>query len=220
MSCSPQCRCLSCTIGPGRGTWRLNVGVRWSDFSSFDQHTTWQAGLRWQPAEELTLRANYSEVFRAPSLAELYEAPVHVEQFALDPCGNDPTPTQRSNCAADGVPGGAYVQDGRGTVAVYGGNPELEPETGHTLGAGLIYTPVWAKGLSASVDYFQVNQSDYISVASPEEILFECAEHGSSLCEAITRLDGRPDHSVWRLITAIPGSWKSAASTLRSIGRR
>ena len=31
---------------------------------------------------------------------------------------------------------------------------ELEPETGHTLGAGLIYTPVWAKGLSASVDYF------------------------------------------------------------------
>ena len=76
MSCSPQCRCLSCTIGLGRGTWRLNVGVRWSDFSSFDQHTTWQAGLRWQPAEELTLRANYSEVFRAPGLAELYEAPV------------------------------------------------------------------------------------------------------------------------------------------------
>ena len=51
----------------------LNIGLRWSDFSSFDQHTTWQAGLRWQPAEELTLRANYGEVFRAPSLAELYE---------------------------------------------------------------------------------------------------------------------------------------------------
>ena len=45
----------------------LNIGLRWSDFSSFDQHMTWQAGLRWQPAEELTLRANYSEVFRAPS---------------------------------------------------------------------------------------------------------------------------------------------------------
>ena len=77
-------------------------------------------------------------------------------------------------------------------IAVYGGNPELEPETGHTLGAGLIYTPVWAKGLSASVDYFQVNQSNYISVASPDDMLFECAERGSSLCEGITRLaDGR-----------------------------
>ena len=77
-------------------------------------------------------------------------------------------------------------------IAVYGGNPELEPETGHTLGAGLIYTPVWAKGLSASVDYFQANHSNHISVASPDEMLFECAERGSSLCEAITRLaDGR-----------------------------
>ena len=41
----------------------------------------------------------------------------------------------------------------------YGGNPDLEPETGHSFGAGLIYTPVWAKGLSASIDYFQVELS-------------------------------------------------------------
>ena len=73
----------------------LNIGVRWSDFYSFDSHTTWQAGLRWQLAEELALRGNYSEVFRAPSLAELHELARVVEQFAIDPCGNDPTPTQR-----------------------------------------------------------------------------------------------------------------------------
>jgi outer membrane receptor protein involved in Fe transport len=169
----------------------LNIGLRWSDFSSFDQHTTWEAGLRWQPAEELVLRASYGEVFRAPSLAQLYEPTVYVEQFAHDPCGNDPTPTQSANCEANGVPGGAYVQDGWAGIVVVGGNPELEPETGHTLGAGLIYTPVWAKGLSASVDYVQVNYSN-ISGASPDEILFECAERGSSACEAITRLeDGR-----------------------------
>ena len=115
-----------------------------------------------------------------------------LNSFAIDPCGNDPTPTQRANCAANGVPGGAYVQDVWGAVAVYGGNPELEPETGHTLGAGLTYTPVWAKGLSASVDYFQLNHSNQISVASPDDVLVQCAERGSSLCEAITRLpDGR-----------------------------
>ena len=87
---------------------------------------------------------------------------MHVEEFDVDPCGNDPTPTQRANCAADGVPGGAYVQERSGFVALYGGNPELEPETGHSFGAGLIYTPVWAKGLSASIDYFQVELTDYI----------------------------------------------------------
>jgi iron complex outermembrane receptor protein len=170
----------------------VNLGLRWSDFDSFDSHTTWQAGLRWQLAEQLTLRANYSQVFRAPSLAELYEPTYRNEWFEFDPCGNDPTPTQQANCAANGVPGGAYIQDDSGFIVLFGGNPRLEPESGHTLGAGLIYTPVWAEGLSASVDYFQVNQSNYITGAHPHQILFECAERGGSLCEAIRRFpDGR-----------------------------
>jgi iron complex outermembrane receptor protein len=170
----------------------LKIGLRWSDFDAFDSHTSWQAGLRWQLAEELTLRANYAEVFRAPSLAELYQPAVHVERLVGDPCGIDPTPTQRANCAANGVPDGAYVQDDWGLTLVFGGNPELEPETGHSFGAGLVYTPVWARGLSASVDYFQMNHSNQISVASIRDVLFQCADHGSSLCEAITRLpDGR-----------------------------
>jgi iron complex outermembrane receptor protein len=176
----------------------LNIGLRWSDFYSFDSHTTWQAGLRWQPAEELTLRANYAEVFRAPGLAELRELPQSTGEYSeFDPCGNDPTPTQRANCAADGVPDGAYVQDDQGFMLLFGGNPELEPETGHSFGAGLVYTPVWFKGFSASVDYFQENHTNYIVGAYPDQILFECAEHGSSLCEATTRLpDGRVSQVV------------------------
>jgi outer membrane receptor protein involved in Fe transport len=184
----------------------LNIGLRWSDFSSFDSQTSWQAGLRWQPADELTLRANYSEVFRAPSLAELHEMPVRFEEWLeLDPCGNDPTPAQQANCAADGVPGGAYVQDYIGMMVVFGGNLELEPETGHTFGAGLIYTPMWARGLSASVDYFQENHTNYIAAPQPHEILFECAEHGGSLCEAIRRF---PDGQVSEL-----------AATYRNFGK-
>jgi outer membrane receptor protein involved in Fe transport len=169
----------------------LNIGVRWSDFSSFDNHTTWQAGLRWQPAEEIALRASYGEVFRAPSLGELFEQPLRIVQFPRDPCGNGPTRAQQANCAANGVPGGAYVQEeGWGLIAVYGGNPELEPETGHTLGVGLVYAPMWAEGLSASIDYFQAKLSNYIStVADPGVVLAECADRGSSMCDAITRSD-------------------------------
>ena len=219
MSCSPRCRCRSCTIGRWARDMALNVGLRWSDFSSFDQHTTWQAGLRWQPAEELTLRANYSEVFRAPSLAELYERPVDVNSLPsihaemIRRPRNDRT-VRPTACRVART----YRTVGE-LVAVYGGNPELEPETGHTLGAGLVYTPVWAKGLSASVDYFQVNQSNYISVASPDEMLFQCAEHGSSLARRSPDFRTAGSFS-WRLITATSGSRKSAASTLRSIGRR
>ena len=92
----------------------LNAGLRWSNYGSFDSRTTWQAGLRWQLADELALRANYADVFRAPSLVELYERPTYAEQFIWDPCGNDPVPDQVPNCAANGVPDGAYVQ-GSGT---------------------------------------------------------------------------------------------------------
>jgi len=171
----------------------LNLGLRWSDFSPFDSHTTWQAGLRWQPAEELTLRASYAEVFRPPTIAELYSPRTSIEYFEIDICGNEPTATQRANCEANGVPGGAYQQGDEGFTLLAGGNQELEPETGHSIGAGLVYTPVWAKRLSASVDYFQVELVDYIWQAAPEKVLFECAEHGiRSACEAIRRTpDGR-----------------------------
>jgi iron complex outermembrane receptor protein len=183
----------------------LNIGLRWSDSSLLESQTTWQAGLRWQLAEELTLRANYGEVLRAPSLAELYERPVQVEKFPFDPCGNDPTPTQQANCAANGVPGGAYIQDGWGLIADHGGNSELQPETGHTLGAGLIFTPAGAQGVSVSVDYFQANLSNLISVASPDETLFECAERGGSPCAAITRI---PDGHVIHLASTYRNSGK------------
>jgi outer membrane receptor protein involved in Fe transport len=173
----------------------LNGVLRWSDYRSFGSRTTWQAGLRWQLFEELALRANYADVFRAPSLVELYERPTYAEQFVWDPCGNFPVPEQVPNCAANGVPDGSYVQgatglsgnpalDGLGTVVVYGGNPELEPQAGRTLGAGLVYTPMWAEGLSASVDYFQTTHTTRERV-SPEVVLIVCADFG--FCSGITR---------------------------------
>ncbi len=178
----------------------LNLAVRWSDYSSFDQNTSWQAGLRWQPTEELTLRANYAEVFRVPTFVELYDRRLlHEGYWDVDPCGNDPTPPQQVNCAANGVPGGAYVQGGEGFIVPYGGNPDLEPETGHSFGAGLIYTPAWANGFSASIDLFQVELTDYITQAFPHEVLFQCAEHGTrELCDDIRRF---PDGSISQVST-------------------
>ncbi len=172
----------------------LNLGARWSDFSTFDQNLSWQAGLRWQPVEELTLRANYADVFRAPVLAELNDPPVRLEQwFDFDPCGNGPTAGQQANCEANGVPGGAYVQGAEGFVVIAGGNPDLEPETGHSFGAGLMYTPGWAEGLSASIDYFQVELSGYIWQDWPDRVLGICADSGlREACDEIRRFpDGR-----------------------------
>jgi len=172
----------------------LSLGLRWSDYSSSGQATTWQAGLRWRLAEELTLRGNYAEIFRAPPINEIYGPPVGFEGWwEFDPCGHDPTATQQANCAANGVPGGAYVQSGELFTVLAGGNPELGPESGDSFGIGAIYTPTWTDGLSASIDYFQVELSDYIWQAYPDLVLLECAERGlAQACEAIRRFpDGR-----------------------------
>jgi hypothetical protein len=36
----------------------LSLGARYSDFSSFGGHFTWQTGIRWQPVEAVGLRTN------------------------------------------------------------------------------------------------------------------------------------------------------------------
>src|SRR4030095_566181 len=109
------------------------LGGRVSDFSTFGTHTTWHAGLRWEPSRAWAVRADYATVFRAPALNELYVAQDSEFDFQpTDPCGHSPTPEQQANCAANEVPGGSYVQSPQSTYLRFaGGNTELEPEEGH-----------------------------------------------------------------------------------------
>jgi outer membrane receptor protein involved in Fe transport len=178
----------------------LTVGARWSDYSSFDQNTAWQTGLLWRPTAEMMVRANYAEVFRAPNIVDLYDPLTRYEGwFEHDPCGNGPTPTEQANCAANGVPGGAYVQGEELFTVFAGGNPRLEPETGDSFGVGLVYTPAWAEGLSASVDYFQVAIRDYIYQSYPNHVLLECARRG--VARACSNIRRHPDGSLVEVAT-------------------
>ena len=184
---------------PGAHRITLDLGVRWSDFSTFGPNTAWQAGLRWQPKEEWALRTRYAQVFAAPSLPALHDPLIHVQYAAIDPCGNNPTPEQRVNCAANGVPGGAYVQSEPEFLVTAGGNPDLQPETGHTFGAGVTYTPASVEGLSVSIDYSRVVIREFINQAFPEQVLLGCADYGTrEWCDAIDRL---PDGSISRVYT-------------------
>ena len=177
----------------------LDLGVRWSDFSTFGRNTAWQAGLRWQPKEEWALRTRYAQVFAAPSLPSLHGPLIHSPYEAIDPCGNNPTPEQRVNCGANGVPGGAYVQSEAEFLVTAGGNPDLQPETGHTFGAGVTYRPAAVEGVSVSIDYSRVVIREFINQAFPEQVLLGCANYGNrKWCDAIDRL---PDGSISRVYT-------------------
>ncbi len=205
----------------------LNLGARWSDFPSFGNHLSWEAGLRWQLAGSIAVRANYATVFRAPDLQDLYQARTSASEYDFDPCGNKPSAAQRVHCAASGVPGGAYVQDDSEFPVISGGNPALQPETGATLGAGAIYTPDWARGWSASLDWYDIELSGVIGSEDAQSLLFQCAQYGTAeSCASVHRLpDGRVQvvaavnrnfahRSVRGVDLAVDGSWRTQAGEL------
>jgi len=50
----------------------LTGGIRVDDYRTYGTKTTFAANAAWRPTDSLTLRANYSEGFKAPSLYQLY----------------------------------------------------------------------------------------------------------------------------------------------------
>ncbi|HKU16422.1 MAG TPA: TonB-dependent receptor [Steroidobacteraceae bacterium] len=176
----------------GRSSWgKLDVtlGGRLSDFSTFGTQATWRGGLRWSPARQWALRIDYAQAFRAPALNELYRVQSIGASDFRDPCGDSPTPQQQVNCAANGVPGGAYVQPGGDSHFVReGGNAELEPEAGYSLDAGIEFHSTGAVAARTSIDFFQTRLDGFVAAGEEGAILDECASHGRSIaCSKIER---------------------------------
>jgi outer membrane receptor protein involved in Fe transport len=184
---------------PAADALNLTAGLRLSEFSTFGFVSTYQGGLMYRPVRPLTLRAGYGTVFRAPPVTNIYESTLENFTGARDPCGNDPTPQQRENCAANGVPGGSYVQPVLDfTPDVIGGNPDLEPEEGDSVSAGFTFTPSVPDGLSLSVDYWRTKIDDVISLYPDSGLILQvCADEGASgACGRISRF---PDGTLERI---------------------
>jgi iron complex outermembrane recepter protein len=181
---------------PGARALVASLGARYSHFSNFGDTTPLQAGLRWNVAQALTFRGGYAQAFRAPSTLDLFETQTQgVGGGATDPCGNDPTPAQRRNCLAAGVPGGSYSQSNTALYQILsGGNPQLAAETGSTWSAGVLLDLRQFHGVQASLDYWRIQLDHAIGTVDDITILNECADSGSpDACRLITR---RPDGSI------------------------
>jgi outer membrane receptor protein involved in Fe transport len=87
-------------------TLEFEGAIRFVDNSIAGRDTTWTAGLRYRPINDIELRGNYTESIRAPSITELFTPTSTIASFANDPCdarfigqGNVPD-TRAANCAA------------------------------------------------------------------------------------------------------------------------
>ncbi len=83
----------------------LGAAVRFSDYSTVGNTTTWKTDLSWLATDQFGVRGTYSEAVRAPNIGELYAPRSGVFEVIYDPCdivhideGSDPAPRQ-ANCA-------------------------------------------------------------------------------------------------------------------------
>jgi len=79
----------------------LELGYRFSDYSTGQTVDTYKVLASWAPVEWARVRGGYNRAERAPNIAELFQTPTGSAQFsdaAVDPCRNDaPTPTSGLN---------------------------------------------------------------------------------------------------------------------------
>ena len=104
--------------------------------SQFDNNGDVRLSARYQPVQDVTLRASFGESFLSPLPGQLF-APV-AENF---PTLFDPL-TGRTLQPAEGV--------------LQGGNVNLVPETTETYTAGIVVTPRFLPGFTATADFYQL----------------------------------------------------------------
>ena len=149
----------------------------------------------------LRFRASQQRAVRAPNIVELF-TPVDGFEFDRDPCtGTSPRATAEQ-CARTGVTAAQYGHvlqspntDVFGYHAIAGGNPELQPEKATTRTVGLVLQPRFLPGLSATLDWWNIDLKGAISGVGARTILFTCLNTGDpSFCGRVHRdLNG----SLW-----------------------
>jgi len=169
------------------GDLTVDLGARYSDYSTAGTEFTWKAGGSWQPVDSITFRGNYQRSSRAPNIGELF-APVStgLSNLANDPCQGPVAPTGNLLAACllqvpAGSPGAAAVQNGTvlppaaGQINITaGGNPLLGTETAKTWTVGVLFEPEFIPGLSLTVDYFNIKVTDAVSSPTVGDAIAAC----------------------------------------------
>jgi iron complex outermembrane receptor protein len=180
--------------------FQLDAGYRYSSYSTAGPLTTYKLGAEWQPIEDVRFRATYQRAARAPNILELFTPQTFGGWFSGkggDPCGTDRILTQ-AQCNRTN---GGKALDAYGTSlldcpndscsSIVGGNTDLKPEVGVTRSIGVVLTPDFVEGFSATIDYFDIKIAKVIGVLSQPVVIDACGVSGSSFfCSMVHRAPG------------------------------
>lgn len=130
---------------PGMQALEIIAAVRHEKYSDFGSSTNPKIGIVWEPFSDFRIRGSYSTSFKAPSLSDL--APSGFATLLNLPDPASPTGTTLS-------------------LLTGGSNPDLGAENSTSWTAGFDWTPAFADGLKFEANYFNINFTDRIQMAS------------------------------------------------------
>jgi outer membrane receptor protein involved in Fe transport len=144
----------------------LNGAARFTGYSTFGYTTTWKVGATWQVIDDIRFRATRSRNIREPTLVDLYQAGSTAQSSTTDPLT------------------GQAVN----SVTTTKGNPNLKPESSDDTGVGVVLTPTFFPGFSASFDYYAIDISNAVnSGLSLSQLITLCAGGNQTACGTFTR---------------------------------
>ncbi|MDQ6647319.1 MAG: TonB-dependent receptor [Pseudomonadota bacterium] len=172
----------------------VTIGDRYSKYSTFGSTNNFKFALEYRPISSLLLRGTVADVFRAPTVRDVFDAPASdAPKLNNDPCNGY---TGGGNPACVGVPtDGSFVNTdvslGQQSKGILAGskyfNFPLGPETGKSFDFGAVFSPDFVPGLSVSADYWRLYLKNTITSIGAQTVLDQCFGGTAAFCPLITR---------------------------------
>jgi iron complex outermembrane receptor protein len=184
----------------------VDLATRHSNYSNFGIANNSKASFMWKPVNDLLARGTYAQGFRAPTVGDTFGGGQQTYDDYMDPCDSVYGAAARdasvaARCAAAGVKPGFRQTDQTNTPVASAaggqsanpfmsgaGNSALRPERATTKTLGLVYSPSYLPGFSASLDWFNIKITNEISAISATQVAEYCyVQNVASYCNDLKR---------------------------------
>jgi outer membrane receptor protein involved in Fe transport len=187
----------------------FNAAGRITSYSTSGMVETWKVGFTTQIIDDVRLRTVWSTDIRAPNLAELFTAHQINTGSSIDL--HSPACSAANNLNVFGFPN-AITNCGTSFVSTdRSGNPNLVPETGRTITAGIVLTPSFLDNFQFAVDWYNISIAGSIVtlVANPTN----CAAALAIQYCSLQVFNGSPNYSNGKApLSSLTGYPVNAAS--------
>lgn len=176
----------------------LTGGYRYSDYSTGTSTDTFKIEGEFAPIRDFRIRGGFNRAVRAPTVQDLFAPNLVALDGSSDPCAGFVITAANTGCLAQGLTVGQFVAPNPADQynGFVGGNVNLVPEVADTYTAGVVLTPGFLPGFTASVDYFNIDITKAIGGIGSDTILSACtATADPFFCGLINR---DPTGSLWR----------------------